>query len=110
MIIQILIIAFILFVVWRTALRYQKKDITNREFWLWLIFWLLVGAATLVPKKTDLVAQYIGVQRGADLLVYISIITLFFIVFKIIVKLEKIDREITKVIRQRAIDEAEKEK
>lgn len=108
MIIKILIITFILFVVWRTSLRYRHQEITGREFFIWLIFWVLVAAATLAPKKTDLIAQFIGVERGADLLVYVSIIVLFFIVFKIIVKLEKIDREITRLVRQKAIGQAEK--
>ena len=103
MIIKTIIILFILFVLWRTFLRFKKEDITGREFSIWLIFWLLVGAATLVPQKTDIVAQWLGVKRGADLLVYLSIIVLFFVVFKIIVKLEKIDRDITKVVRHTAL-------
>lgn len=110
MIIKILIIAFILFVVWRTYLRYTKKDITGRELIIWLIFWSIVGLATLIPKQTDLIAQWVGVERGADLLVYVSIITLFFVAFSLIVKLEKIDRDITKLIRQKALDQASQEK
>ena len=105
MIIKTVIILFILFVLWRTFLRFRKEDITGREFFIWLIFWLLVAAATLVPQKTDIIAQWLGVERGADLLVYLSIIVLFFVVFRIVVKLEKIDRDITKVVRKTALDD-----
>jgi len=76
---------------------------------IWAVFWLLVGTAALAPKKTDIVAQWLGVERGADLLVYLSIMALFFLVFKIIVKLEKMDRDITKVVRKNALDEAQKD-
>jgi len=103
MIIKIIIIAFILFVLWRTFIRFQKRDITGRELVMWVVFWLLVAGATLAPKKTDVIAQWLGVERGADLLVYLSIIVLFFVVFKIIVKLEKMDRDITKVVRHTAL-------
>jgi hypothetical protein len=105
MIIKILILLFIIFVLWRTVLRSKAGDITYREFIIWFVFWLLVATATVVPKKIDILAQLIGVERGADLLVYLSIIVLFFIVFKIIVKLEKIDRNITKIVRQTALDD-----
>jgi len=106
--IKVIIIVFILFVLWRTFARYKRGDITSQELALWTVFWLLVGVVTLVPKKTDVVAQWLGVERGADLLVYLSIIVLFFIVFRIIVKLEKIDRDITKVVRKIALDDKDK--
>jgi len=103
MIIKIVIILFILIISWRTVLRFKKNDITSRELIIWLIFWVLVGIATLIPKKTDVIAQFLGVERGADLLVYLSIIVLFFVVFRIIVKLEKIDRALTKIVRNAAL-------
>lgn len=102
--IKVLIILFIFFVLYRTFLRFKQKDITGRELSIWTVFWLLVAGATLAPQQTDVVAQAVGVGRGADLLVYISIIALFFVVFKIIVKLEKIDKDITEVVRNTAIN------
>ena len=105
MIIKIFIILFIIFVLSRIILRFKQGDITSRELAIWLIFWFLVGLVVAMPKKTDVVAQFLGVSRGADLLVYLSILVLFFIVFKIIVKLEKIDRDVTKVVRKVALDQ-----
>lgn len=109
MFIKVIIIAFIFFALSRTALKYKKNEITGRELLIWAVFWLLVGLAALAPQKTDVLAQWLGVSRGADLLVYLSIIVLFYLVFKIIVRLEKMDREITKVVRKNALDEAEKD-
>lgn len=109
MFIKVLILAFIAFALWRTALKYRQSEITGRELSIWAVFWLLVGLAALAPKKTDIIAQWLGVARGADLLVYLSIIALFFLVFRIIVKLEKMDRDITKVVRKNALDEVEKD-
>lgn len=104
MIIKVVIILFVVFVLFRTWLRFKQKDITSRELSIWTIFWLLVVGATLAPQQTDVVAQVVGVGRGADLLVYLSIIALFFLVFKIIVKLEKIDKDVTEVVRNTAIN------
>ena len=104
MIIKIIIVGFVLVVLWRTFRRFKKTDITWRELVIWSIFWILVATAALVPQATDTIAKFIGVERGADLLVYLSIIVLFFVVFKIIVKLEKIDRDITKIVRNTALN------
>ncbi len=108
MIIKLVITVFIIFVVSRISLRFKKNDITLREFLIWLLFWVLVAAATWVPKKTDVIAQFLGVERGADLLVYVSIIVLFFIVFKLLTKIEKIDRDVTKIVREIALRDDQK--
>lgn len=105
MLIKILLLLFVLFALSRIFSRLYKEEITKKEFFIWLIFWLLVGGAVIWPKTTDIIAGFVGVSRGADLLVYISILVIFFIVFKIIVKLEKIDREITKIIRELSLRE-----
>ena len=104
MIIKIFLLIFILFVLSRIFFRFRAGDITSRELTIWVIFWLLVALAVAVPQQTDTIAQFLGVSRGADLLVYLSILVLFFIVFKIIVKLEKIDKNITKIVRSTALD------
>ena len=109
MFIQLIIIIFVLFALSRVFIRYSKSEITSREVWMWSIFWFLVITATLWPKSTDIVARWVGVGRGADLLVYVSIMVLFFIVFKILVKVEKIDRDVTRVVRKWAIEEKEEE-
>ena|SRR3989338_1121061 len=106
--IKIIIIAFILFILWRTFIRFRRRDITGREFGIWAIFWLIVAITALIPQQTDVIAQFLGVERGADLLVYISIIVLFFIVFRTIVKLEKINKDVTAVVRDKALNDKKK--
>ena len=104
-VIQVILSLFIFFAVWAIISKYKRKEITAREFIFWLSFWALVLTAVIYPKSTDEIAKIVGVGRGADLLVYISIFVLFFVIFKIFVKLEKIERDITKIIRKIALDE-----
>ena len=103
MIIKILLLIFILFVLLRTVARFIKKEIRTRELLAWLVFWLVVGTAVILPQTTDVLAEKVGVARGVDLLVYISVLVLFYLVFKVLVKLEKIDRQITGIIRAVAL-------
>jgi hypothetical protein len=110
MIIQIGLLFFIVYVISRVAIKYAAGDITVRELSVWVVFWLLVAAAVLWPKKTDVIAQYVGVERGADLLVYVSVAVLFFIVFHLLLRLKKMDQTITRVVRSEALKNIDHDK
>ena len=105
MIIKLLLIVFVVFVVSRILVRFRAGDITRREFFAWIFFWLLVVSAIIWSQETDLLAKLVGVGRGVDLLIYLSILTLFFVMFKVIVHLEKIDRQIVKLISALALSQ-----
>jgi len=107
MLIKVILVVFIIFVLIKTVWRFIKKEIAAKEFFGWLVFWLLVGVAVVLPQTTDLLAAQVGVSRGADLLVYISVLVLFYVVFRILVRLEKIDEEITKVVREISLSDKE---
>jgi len=104
-ILQIILLAFVIFVLGRVLVRYKKKEISLREWLGWSIFWLLVVLATFLPQTTDFIAQKVGLSsgRGVDLAVYISIPVLFYIVFRIISKLDRIEQNQTKIVRQIAL-------
>ena len=103
--IQILLLAAIAYIIVKTAQKYRISDITVREFFLWICFWLIGAMVVLFPKTTDTVAQFLGIARGADLIVYIGIIILFAGLFFLLVRLERLERDITKIVRKMALDE-----
>ena len=100
MLIQLVITIFIGFVLVKLFLKLKANEISSREAVSWSIFWLIVLVAVLWPKNLDQVAQFFGVYRGADLAVYLSIIILFYLVFRIFTRLEKIEKDIVKIIRE----------
>jgi len=95
MLIQILISLFALIAI--LSLIKTKK-------YLWLLFWLIVGAIVWWPNLTNIIATNLGIGRGADLIFYFSILILFFLIFRIYIKIEKTERNITKLTRQDALD------
>lgn len=92
-----------LLVLIRVVWRYIRHDIRGRELVWWSLFWLAVGAAVATPQTTDVVARWVGVARGADLLVYISVLALFYIVFRLLIHIERIERDITILSRTVAL-------
>lgn len=107
---QILIIVFILFVLGRVMSKYSRHEINFREWLSWSIFWLLVGAAAALPKTTDVIANKLGLAtgRGVDLAVYISIPLLFYIIFRLFAKIDKLEEEITQIVRHLALKDKDK--
>jgi len=100
MLIQILITIFALFAI--ISLIRTKK-------FLWLFFWLIAGIIVWIPNATNTAAQFLGVGRGADLVFYASILILFYILFRIYLRLEKMERDITKVVRKNSLDKTGEE-
>ena len=105
--IQILFLLVICIVIGKLIVRFKKNDIKVLEFVLWLLFWLIAFIIILLPQTTSFLARVLGIGRGADLVIYISLIILFYIAFRISVRLEKIERNIAKIIRKIALKDKE---
>jgi len=107
------IFAFIIILFFLVRLFWQKKkeNIDSREFVFWLFFWLGSGLVVVFIKKMDnLVAELGFSSAGIDVLFYLSILLLFSLVFRLRIRQEKIDREITKIIREIAISNKQNER
>jgi hypothetical protein len=63
---------------------------------------------TLFPAVLNKIGLLFGLQRGADLLVYSSIIFLFYFVLLLLRKIEDTREEVTSLVREIAIQNAKK--
>ena len=100
LLIQYILILAIVLILSQTLNKFRAKNISLREFLFWVIFWLLVAAAILMPKATVFLANYLGVGRGADLVVYASLIFVFYMIFRLFVRQQKIERDISKIVEE----------
>jgi len=106
--IQVLIVIFAVFAVSRVYIKVKARDIPKTWAIVWAFVWIGTAIVALLPQTTDLMAVRVGIGRGADLLVYISIMALFFIAFRLVVKAESTQQEITKLVRAVALKDLEK--
>ncbi|MFH2136226.1 MAG: DUF2304 domain-containing protein [Patescibacteria group bacterium] len=108
MFIQYLLSFLILLIIYRVVIKWRQGILTSRDLVFWIGFWFVVGIIILLPDTTSFMADLVGVGRGADLVVYLSIVLIFYIIFQMTIKIEKIERNITKVVRTVAMkDETE---
>ncbi len=101
--IQVLLLLLVLFGLSRVYLKYREKNLSS--FWMisWTIFWIAVAVVVVRPELTTRIAHRVGIGRGADLAVYVAVLVLFLLVFRITVALGKIERTITKIVREIAL-------
>ncbi|MFC1729994.1 DUF2304 domain-containing protein [candidate division KSB1 bacterium] len=101
---------FVLFALSRAVLRFKGRQITLSEFLFWALVWIVVGVLIIIPDTTNALARLFGVGRGVDAIIYISIALLFYLVFRIYVKLENVEQEITKVVREVSLNKGKRGK
>lgn len=99
----ILILATALGLTWRRA---RQGALSRFAAALWSLLWFAAGVVTLLPDTASVFARFVGVGRGADAVIYLAIVLLYYLVFRIFVRLEKIDRDVTKLVREIAQREA----
>ena len=106
--IQFLILAFVVFARARVSAQLRAGHLRLAWFLSWIIFWAVVGIVALLPQSTTLLANAIGVGRGSDLVVYVSLAAIFYLSFRLFIKIEDVQRDITKLVRLLALKDLEK--
>ncbi len=105
---QIIVTIFVAFILFRLFLQKQKNKISLTAFLIWFLLWLIVLIVFWQPDTTSYIAAWLGIGRGADLAIYLSIVVIFYMLFRIFVRLNKIETEITKAVRDDAIKNVRK--
>ncbi|MCA9381790.1 DUF2304 domain-containing protein, partial [Candidatus Dojkabacteria bacterium] len=72
-----------------------------------IIFWLAGLVLIWSPNILDSIGDELGVGRGIDVVLYISIIMLFYIIINQNNKIRKLEKDLTKVVRAVAKHESE---
>lgn len=101
--IQWLLTLFALFAVTRAYRSRQDGLIDRRKLMYWIVLWGILLTIIWLPQTTSLLAFYLGVGRGVDLVLYISIVVLFYAQFKISRKIDRLERSMTELVRVLAL-------
>ncbi len=102
--IQYILLLMILIFGWRLWNKYKARELGVVEFVSWLAFWLLAAVIVAAPDLSSYLAAVAGVGRGSDLVLYIGLVLAFWLIFRVYVRLEKFERDLTAVVRGLAGD------
>jgi hypothetical protein len=107
---QALAIIFALFAWSRTLIRWKDHQINVSGFLLWSLVWMALGIAAVSPTTPRMLSKIVGVQRPVDVLIYGSIIILLYLMFRLYIKIEGNNFEITRIVRAMALSQPRKRK
>lgn len=105
---QILLLAILLFFVVTAVKKYRRKLLLVNELIFTLLFWLVVGVVIVFPFLTQLIAVKIGIGRGVDLMIYISLLAIFYFTFYLLGRQRETDERLTKLAREIALMNSKK--
>ncbi len=98
--IQIVLVVFLLLILFYTInkLRTRKLDLVV------LGLLILTGIIlVLAPNYTIVLAKKLGVGRGADLIFYISILTFWYLLLHMYIRIRKLELALAQIVRSEAL-------
>lgn len=110
MLIQIFITLLAIVALIGASIRFRRAAIGRGEFLVWFILWAAVMALVWNPRATNILAHWLGVGRGADAVFYISIILLFYAVFRLYGKLENLEHQLSELVKKIALKDIDQKK
>lgn len=109
MIIQYIVTGIIAVILVQLIVRVIKDRTQFFKLLFWGLFWGVALIFIWLPTNTiDKLGQLFGVGRGIDVLVYLSIVFLFYYIFRQNEKVNKLEKQITKLVRELAKSNASK--
>ena len=104
MIIRIVLLSALAAIGWFVFLKRNRLPI---HIVLVLAMLAMGGVAVLFPERTDVVANFVGVGRGVDLITYLIEVIVLFVLIHYYTKFVELQRQLTDVVRELAILRAE---
>ena len=83
-----------------------KGWLSRREGLIWAAVWLAAGITVAWPRLTAVIARALGIGRGADLVLYCSVIVMIVGFLMVYSRLRAVRRDLTLLVRRMAIAEA----
>ncbi len=101
MIQQIIALLILVFFVLKLTIQWRKKTININEFVFWLIFWLIASLLIIFIKPIDQLVINMGFSSsGINLIFYVAVLFLFYLIFKMRLKMVKMEKDITDLSRE----------
>jgi small membrane protein len=105
---QILSISILTVLFLRELLEIHRDTVLHRAHWLRALIWLAAGIAIALPGLVQSIAETVGINRGADLVVYLFVLAFLIVTFYFYSRQVRTQRQITQLTRIMAIKEAQR--
>jgi len=98
----------IIFFVSRLLWQKRTNQLNAAEFSFWFMFWVIAALAVIFLREIDSLVRYLGfTASGINFLLYLAVVVLFYFIFRLRIRLAKMEGEITKIVRKISLDDEE---
>lgn len=111
MIQEIIALIIVLAFISRLGWQFWHNQLPKGQFIFWLGFWFIAGILIIFIRSIDSFISQLGFSStGIQFLFYIAVVVLFYWIFKLRLKMEKMNRHITELTRLAALQTTRKHK
>ena len=106
---QLLTPLFAIVMLLKGVSRLKRGEMSIRKFTLWILVWGGISVLAVYPQFVKFAADLTGLESGINALIFFGFIFLFYLTFKLFIIVEHLEREITNIVRKKAIEDFKEE-
>jgi len=97
------------FFIYRTVVQYLRRKRTLVAMIVWVLFWISITLMAIIPNPVSMkIASLLGFRSNVTAVIFVSIALLFLFVFYLSSTIEKLEHQMTDLVRKIAIEEKNK--
>lgn len=81
----------------------REKNQTFFKFFTNSFIWLTIGLFSIFPTQVHLLSDKIGFGESLNTFIFIGFVIIFMILFKLLTIIERIERNISEIVRKEAL-------
>ena len=94
----------------RTVRQYIKKKRSVRNMVVWVVFWCTIILLAIIPNEISFkIAELLGFKNNVNAIIFVALGLLFLLVFYLSSTIERLETQITELVRKMALEEEEDE-
>ncbi|QUH24135.1 DUF2304 family protein [Methanobacterium alkalithermotolerans] len=86
-----------------SIIRFREGRTSPRMLLFWIIIWIMVILISFFPQETTIFANIFGIGRGLDFIIILGLIGCYYLIFKIYTMIERLESDISQLVREIAI-------
>jgi hypothetical protein len=70
----------------------------------WILSWIVINVVTFSPKAVSFLLDDLGGRAGVGTILGLGMVFIYFVVYRIYVKADRIEKQMNKIVRDIALD------
>lgn len=99
-----------IFYITRTFLQFRRNKRSITSTVVWTVFWIVIMLLAIIPNEVSFkIAHMLGFKSNINAVIFVALGLLFLFVFYLSALVEKLERQLTGLVRALALKEKEEE-